>query len=650
MAERYLEAVGTPLATETLAYYARPWTQEPPSFLHPDAETLWKIDEALASLEAFEKANPEPALRGPIGLLRDDLHATWTYLKRQDHVVAWVGDIGVGKTTALTYAVGLLVGDGRSARRPAFPVGAGRTTVCETAVKVAPTFGVLVDPADDAEVVRLTRDMVASLVPDGGGLGPSAEVARVLRAMSNTRTYPALVNDEPVMQDPIKDLLESGLSVDETADRMIAAMDLASRKERQVILPEGSEDGLSWIARRVSAINNGTDPQFTLPDRITVLMPSNRLSADGQQLQVVDTRGVESITQRKDLMDHDQEQRTLMVLCTKFADAPAPTVQRLLRDSIDAFSGSIERHRKCILVLPRGDEALEVPGLDPEMATRSLGYAMRRKDIEQALIKAELPAVPAYFFDARNDDPDKIWAALRGQISQMRAAYSDRATRAAAGVAHLRDNPHDVLAEQARRDVETELETVLNLAGRLGDSVRPAYQNLIDQMAVGHHSSIAASIARRGDWSAFDFAEILGQGVRIDANARTQREALRVELKIEELEKRWPNVVTVAQMLESMRTKLTDSRQVFLTTARNIGREAYGELLAGQNDIWTRTADRYGRGSGYKTDVAAEWRKWFMDTPDAADTAAEVTQRLTEAWRWSVMETLHRSARANPEP
>ncbi|WGM45857.1 hypothetical protein KOAAANKH_00721 [Brevundimonas sp. NIBR10] len=649
MAERYLSAVGTPLAAEILAYYARPWTQEPPSFLHPDAETLWTIDEALASLETFEADNPEPVLRGPIGLLRDDLHATWIYLKRQDHTVAWVGDIGVGKTTALTHAVGLLVGDGRSGRKPAFPVGSGRVTVCETAVKASPTFGVLVDPEDDDEVARLTRDMVASLKPDSGALGPSAEVARVLRNMSGTRDFPVIINDEPVMQDPIKDLLEGGLGVDETTDRLIAAMTLSERRERQVILPEGSEDGLSWVSKRVSAINNGLDRQFTLPKRITVLMPSSRLSAEGQQLQVIDTRGVEGLTQRKDLIDHDQERRTLMVLCTKFADAPAPTVQRLLQDSVDAFSGAVDRRRKCILVLPRGDEALDVPGMDADVATRQLGYAIRRKDIEQALVKAGLPATPAYFFDARNDDPDKIWATLRGQITQMRAVYGDRAAKAAAGVAHLRENPHDVLAEQARHDVSVELDTVLTLADRLGDSVRPAYQNLVDQMAVGHHSSIAASIARRGDWSAFDFAEILGQGVRIDANARTQREATRLELKIEELENRWANVVSVRQTLESLRTKLADSRQGFLTSARTIGREAYADLLSGQSDIWALTADRYGRGAGYKRDVAADWRRWFVETPEAADTAAAISQRLMEAWRWWVIEALRRSAQPTPE-
>ena len=155
------------------AYYSRHWsTDEPPSFLHPDHEALWTVDQALQELERFERdRNDDPILRGPIGLQRRALLDAGSYLSRRDHVIAWIGNIGVGKTTALTYAVGLLVGDGRSGRRPAFPVGSGRITVCETSIRAAPTYGVLVDPVDDEEVIRLTRDLVSSLAPGAAGVG-----------------------------------------------------------------------------------------------------------------------------------------------------------------------------------------------------------------------------------------------------------------------------------------------------------------------------------------------------------------------------------------------------------------------------------------------------------------------------------------------
>lgn len=643
MAERYLGAVDSDLAREVQAYYARAWSQDqPPTFLHPDREALWTIDQALTDLDTFETKSDDPILRSPIGLLRGELRAAEAYLRKRDHVVAWVGDIGVGKTTALTYAVGLLVGDGRSGRKPAFPVGPGRTTVCETAIRVAPTFGVLVDALDDEEVLRLTRDLVSSLAPGAAGVGVPVEVGRVLRNMAEMRTTDTIVDDEVVSKDPIAELLASNIGVDEATDRVVAAMDLPARKERQILLPEGSEDGLLWVSRLVSNINSGLDRRFSVPERIIVLMPSRHLNADGQVLQVVDTRGIESVTQRRDLAEIAEDPRALMVLCTKFADAPNATVQRLLQESVDANFDATHK-RQCILVLPRGDEALEISGLDASPTARQKGYAMRRKEVEQALVSANLPKPPIYFFDARNDDPDRIWKTLRDQISGMRAYYADRARTAAAGVVNLRENVQDVRATEARRDVQRALGRVINMVAELPHGGRPAYQNLIDQMAIGHHSSIAASIVRKGDWDQFEFDHILGQGVRIDANQRTTPMALRIEHKLDELENQYRDLPTIVQSLEAIRGRLAERRQQFLVTARGIGRDAYGTLLASKSDVWDNSQRRYGLGAGYKRDVASIWRDWFETSEDAHATASAVHERLQDAWIFWVIDPLRQS-------
>src|SRR5687768_6240450 len=81
MADRYLTALGTPLAHEVKEYYARPWFQErPPSFLHPDHEDLWTVDQALQELDLFKSQNTDPILRGPIGLLEGELRSAEAYL------------------------------------------------------------------------------------------------------------------------------------------------------------------------------------------------------------------------------------------------------------------------------------------------------------------------------------------------------------------------------------------------------------------------------------------------------------------------------------------------------------------------------------------------------------------------------------------
>ncbi|MGX5851508.1 helix-turn-helix domain-containing protein [Mesorhizobium sp. PL10] len=649
IAERYLAAIGTQTAAEVSEHYARNWLRaKPPSFLHPDREALWTIDRAARDLLAFQGEMTDPILRGPIDLLRNELQITEAYLDRRDHIMAWVGDIGVGKTMALTYAVGLLVGDGRSGRRPAFPVGPGRTTVCETAIRVAPTFGVLVDTVTEEEVVRLTKQFVASLAPGASGGGLSAELGRLIRNMAGMKPVSHMENDEPITKDPIVDLLKEGLGIDEVTDRIVGGMSLAARKERQMILPEGREDGLLWVSNLVSAINSGAEPRFSIPRRITVLMPSDNLSADGQTLSVIDTRGVEGVTQRPDITTYAEDSRTLLVLCTKFADAPNTTVQRHLQESQDAASDAAERYRQCILVLPRGDEALEMPGLDGPVISRQQGYGLRRKEIEQALANVGLPPTPVYFFDAKNDDAGKIWTALRGQIARMRAAYAARGVNAADGVRNLIENVDVVRTSEARREIEQDLARVLHAVGDLPETVRPAYQNLIDQLAVGHHSSIAASIYRRGDWENFQVDHILGTGVRVDANLRSRALVQRIEHKLMDLESKYEDLEAIGQNLRALRARLSESRQEFLAAARTIGRDAYGELLS-DADIWTQTAERYGQGAGYKRDITAAWRNWFETTEGVRQTASKVSERLQDAWSVWVLEPLMRATRVQPD-
>ncbi|TAY10404.1 helix-turn-helix domain-containing protein [Rhizobium leguminosarum] len=649
IAERYLSAIGTPLANEVLEFYNRDWKHSaPPSYLHPNREELWAIDHSLSQLSEFERSpRNDPILRAPIDLLRAELSVAANYLQRRDHTVAWIGDIGVGKTTALAHAAGLLVGDGRSQRKPAFPVGSGRTTVCETAIRVAPTFGIAVDALDDDEVVRLTRDLVTSVAPDASGVGIPSEVARVLRNMSGMKTSTVEIGEDEFQSiDPIADLLEGGLSIDQAVDWLVSAMRLPERRERQLVLPEGSEDGLSWVSKTVSHINNGMDERFGVPRRINVLMPSSNLSADGQILSVIDTRGVEQVTQREDLTALRDDPRTLAVLCTKFPDAPNASVQRHLQDTQEAGSDAAARKRQCILVLPRGDEALQVPGFDEPISSRAQGYSIRRKDVAQALVKATLPATPTYFFDAHNDDADRVWTSLRGQIAEMRAVYADRVSAASAGVQNLIQNVDVVKTAEARRGIQHSVDRLLEDVAPMPTTVRPPHQNLIDQLATAHHSSIAASIVRGGDWSNFPVTHILGSGVRIDANLRIADHISRINHRLDDFENEYGELEDVVQSLKAVRTLVAEGRQEFLASCLTIGRDAYGNLLSAERDVWKQAIARYGEGSGYKRDLAGIWREFF-ESPIPASTVKSINSRLRKSWETHVLVPLKRATRAD---
>ncbi len=646
LALRYLEALNTPLAAEIITFYERQWERSsPPSFLHPNREQLWLVEQARQALDTFEKGPQNaPILSGPIAILREDLDTTVHYLERLDHTVAWVGDIGVGKTTALAFATSILVNDSKGQPRPVFPVGSGRTTVCETVIKAAPAFGVAVEPLDEDDIRSLTRDLVMGLKPGPGGV--PIEIARVIRNMSGYKVTRMASGDDFIVVDPIAQLMEKEPDIDKVVDALIAAMSLPARKETQLVLSEEAGDGREWLAQTITKINNGAHERFSAPKRITVLLPSDLLGKGGAILNVVDTKGIEAITQRPDLRAHMDDPRTLIVLCAKFADAPGTTIQRLLKENEEAGSDAAEQKRLCILVLPRNDEALQIMADGEPPQTRQEGYAIRRDDVHQALSSASLPTIPTLFFDAHCDPSVVIWSNLRKQVEAMRDVSVQRLLRTVEGVNHLIGNVDVAVSKASRAKIEKDADRLVERVKDLPSTRRPAHDNLIAQFDLGHQSSIAASIHRRGDWGNFPILHILGIGVRNDAHLRTIEKFRQIEYALVDWRQEHADVADVAGILEGLRTRTREWRQDFLAAAQSIGRSAFKSTLEEEQELWNLSADRYGEGPGYKKDLAVAWKNFF-ETAKAEPGRKSVDDRLARAWQEIVVGPLVEATRAH---
>lgn len=645
LANRYLRAVGTPLAAKIIEFYDRSWKKTPPSFLHPDREILWQIEKALQELEAFEQSpQNRPILRTPIAILRDNLNAGYEYLERRDHTVAWVGDIGVGKTTALAFATRILISDAKGNSKPVFPVGSGRVTVCETIVRSAPAFGVGVEPLSEEEMRDIVRNLVVGLRTSQGGI--SAEINRVVRNMSALRVTRTINESEEFeIHDPILDLLDHDPDDDHVVDAIIEKMNLASRKETQVLLSGDAEDGMAWLARTISQVNNGQDARFSAPRKITVFLPTSVLDQRGQELSVVDTRGIDAITQRPDLRSYMDDPRTLVVLCSKFADAPGPTPQKLLKENDEAGSNAAELQRLCLLVLPRGDEALSVMDQGDPPSSRLEGYDIRRQDIRRSLAASKLPALPVLFFDALKDPPDRVWRALGESVATMRLVHAERVNRAIAGVADLITNVDVIKTKRARLEVQEDIDRLIARIRKLPIVRKPAYLNLIAQLEEGHHSSIAASVVRRGGWYNFPITHILGVGVRKDANLRSQDFIVKIQNLLEEQKSKHAELPDVVSSIESIEERLSEWRQEFLSSALSIGTDGFRTLVEEEDELWELCANRYGQGIGYKKDIAAAWAEYFGSTAPG-EALAKIDSRLARSWRQLVLAPLTAATRA----
>lgn len=640
VAWRYLDAVGNVEGEEIKEYYDRPWTNsERSSFLHPDRNTLWDIEQSLQSLSAFEdKPDFDTILARPLNSLRSRLLATAQYLLRTDHTIAWVGQIGLGKTTALSFATGLTL-PSDNGRQSVFPTGSGRMTLCEVVIKVAPAFGLAVDCLSVDDVRGLVSDMVNGLAKRETGV--STEMDRVLRAMAGIHREAVVENSKKRFVDPLKLMLEGGDPPEEVINRVMAKLNLEARTGNTMILSEDKEGGLDWLAGNVAKINSGQHPDFGVPNRITVLLPSKVLSSSPYDISILDTKGIEGTTQRPDLRVQIDDIRTLTVLCSRFNDAPGDKPMALLREVGATRSDAAERGRLCIVVLPWLDEALAIRGDDGATPTTiEDGYMIREDQAQDALQREGLPEVPIYFYNALQENPSSIWKSLNDQIGRLRGRYHQRAKQLAAGAEALVNDAHAAASLEARHQISDAIDRFVDRKAELPMLVQAAHQNLIEQTRSGTASSIAASMNRRGGWSQFSVHHLLGVGVRADAAARSAKAFVGMEEILKDLEGQFQHLPDVTQSLAALRDEMKDWEQEFLAQSLALGRAAFKPQLDEANDLWRACVERWGRGPGYREDVAAEIEDWFKTNEELDGARRAVESGLNQIWRELVLDAL----------
>lgn len=639
MARRYLGALGTEAAAEIAEFYQRDWrVTDRPSFFHPDREALWAAEIALQAMDAFtSSADYDRILDGPAHQIRSNLESAVAFVSRLDHGIAWIGPVGVGKTTALSLLTNLIVPGKTGAPQPIFPATGGRTTISEVMVRVAPAYGIAVEPMDEDAVRALVRDLVDGMLVKEGGI--SSELERAVRNMADLR--------KSREADPLREMLDQRSGVaDDVVEEVMARMRLQERRETQLILSETSAEGLKWLSDHVTKINFGLHPHFSLPERVTVFVPASVLRRTPYELAVIDTKGVHVTTQRPDLRAHLDDPRTLSVLCTTFNDAPNADALKIMSELNALGSDALEKHRILLLALPRGDEAMKVAdGSGMPVDSVEDGYYEREQQVQDSLRQAGLPPTPVVFFNAMTDPPARTWDKLAAHLDLLRRRQLDRLQRFVEVSADLIANPDASKIEEARRAVDAEVARIVDAYANLGPVVRPAHQNLVTEIRSGHASSINAAVGRRGAWSNFPVHHMVGVGLRFDANIRTSEIFAKIDGRLESLGQTFSSLPEIVAIVDALREDISDWRQEFLARAVVIGRVAFKPHLDDATDLWESLSRYWGRGDWgagerYRDAVADALLKWFEETPELVEVRRKVEARLGEAWTETVLQKL----------
>ena len=656
--EKVMDALTALGATEVSAYREfanRNWVHiEPPSFWNPQRGGLEDAEETLGKIEAFlaDEKHPWPLRRALEGHKAALLRGA-TFLNRTSHNLAFIGDIGVGKSTALAFAFDLLVPpspSGTAMDRPILETGAGGTTICEVHTRRGPNYGLSIQPMPDKELRDLVADFCAAkwiaLTNEDNAAREFAAVSRegerAIRNMSGLTRKAQRDGSKTTYLDPVRDLIRDSGTEEEFRTRVFELMRLGERTRRDLWFePSLSALPMEWLARAFRDINNGRVPDVSLPKTIDVLIPDFGHEFGELDVTVIDTKGVDDVAVREDLDVRLRDPRTAVVFCCKFNDAPGVSSKTLLQHMRQTFTEPLTAGKVSILALPHpGDARAMKDDMGETATTDEEGYSFKAMQVENYLRSSDLPGIPVNFFNVQSDSPSEVRRLLLNQLSEMRGAAAAQLAELSAAVDEILSNHKAQSMVFAVQEVAARLLTFLESFSTLGARERHAYEEAMSTIRnVRYASTLWASARRNGEYARLNLMHQIGVGAARDAAARTARWFASLDDHLVTMKKD-KGLKMASKTIDQINKSAATSRVAFLEAVQRAGTEVYQVPLS-RSRVWSECANDWGTGPGYKARVAQRLEDWFEKRSDLKDCLEEVVRRL---WETTVMAPLLRLA------
>ena len=639
-----LDAIGTDDAREFKMFLAQEWRhlQRPP-FHHPSLKDLWHAERLLQAVEQLKVPDAKAAFIKQVEFYEAEVKAAAHFLLDLAHDLAFVGSIGVGKSTTICSLADLRLPDEKTlTQKMVLEAGGGGTTICEVQITRGPQFGLIVQPRSDAAIRQDVADFAEYLVrargedenplPADSGIGVSRELERAIRNMAGLAVVSRREESgKRTKTDPARDLATSTSSAADLAVEILSRMKLP-RRDGQTLWYSASEPehALRWLQKMFAEINNGRHPDFSIPDRIEVVVPGPVFAHPHYSLRIIDTRGVDQTAQRADIECHFDNPRAVVVLCSKFMDAPEQTVQMLLERSKAAGVSDVES-RSIVLVLARPNEAVSMKDhAGHPVADDEEGYDVKRDQIASALSRIGLPGVSVCFFNAMYDDFAPTRDSVVGMIDQIRDRQAQRITSLSSTIERLIQNREQEEAHAVFNEAMRRVLVWLDKNGVLGELTDNIQQQLVSTIKFTHARSIWASTRRKGAYPNLDYYYQLGRGARILAAKCAQGRLAALKaivtnlLDDEQLRPAHDFLREISGRVDREADELFQRLQV-------AGRSAFEQSLSNDIEFWKACEDRWGRGSGYRDDIATKSDHWF-ENEVAQKERRVIMQLILEGW------------------
>ena len=653
--DKYLRALGSERALKLADLLKVRWKHLPrPTLKHPDLETLVLVEMALQRLQNFLESQSMPhVLAGQAQFLFRRLVEFGEFLLSLDHKIVYIGDIGVGKTTAACRQAGLVTHQATAAdlKGMMLDTGGGRTTLCDVYVQRGKGFAIHVDSLPDEEVYRLVAELCRSIresTEEGhptnatADFRPPEEIERALRNMSGL-TRSTRRQGEPPPADPIAVIGAEAPSLEEFKAEVASRLTLWRRTRQTIEFEGGDKDaGRGWMKETFTSINNGRHADFSLPEKITITVPFSLVSGTPFNITLVDTRGVDGSAIRPDLTNHLKDPRAVAVLCSKWGSAPDPSLQDFLKHLTETEVDPMLFSRISVLVLARAGDGLSMRHESGESVHEpEEGYEIKLGHVEDALHRINMQGINAAAFDAASDDPAEFTNFLVSKVDRLRAARCNGAKATIAAVDEMLCNVQEAETLATLDKVNRELRIFADRHESPTKGPKPAYLRLLAAIRNRHPRTVWAATRRAGSFWNFDVYQYLGDGASADAKRRCGpgfaglREILQNKIADSSLR-------SAHTFLKQLLAHVDAWEADFVKAARHHAVAIYKPALSSAKELWRDCEDMYGRGiNGYKNDIASKLETWF-DENDKFQ--VELERRVQRAWKLSVVKPLRAAA------
>ncbi|MCY2928584.1 MAG: helix-turn-helix transcriptional regulator [Planctomycetota bacterium] len=628
-AQQIAGAIGTPKARDYAAYLSSTWRVLPaPGFNHISRQCLWDAESALQRLDELKD---DPDLRNvflkQVDSCRNALEKAAGFLAETEHPIAFIGSPGVGKTTAICSLANLRDQTEEDLdRQMTLQTGGGRVTVCEVHLRNGGEWAISVDPSSEEEMRQYVAefcDHVISLTGgkrDGDGEGPglNSEIDRALRNMTGLQPKKIKVPEGKSRQeDPARELATQFPRKEDLQAQVFTRLDLARRRRTSITFPRDSTmTGHQWLQRTFADINYGHHPEFSLPRRIEISIPTAILDENRMEIRLIDTRGVdEPKAPRRDLQAYLDDDRAVIVFCSSFKDAPGATALDVVERAMAGGLRQSLKGRAALLILPQNAE--ELKARDPsgaQVGSIEDGRDVKKEQVQTTFSRLGIPELRVEFLDVTKlEDCRETRRALVTIICSLR-------NRAETQIRTLCETVDRLIANKADEQVRAVFEEVARRIGTWVDSnsTIPAGLPQVEQALLAemdelrYASSLRASVNRRGDWYNFDYWHGLGYGARCEVVERTEARVRDLKAVVTNLLAD-PSLAEAHGFLRHFETVVDQAVKDLCETIQAVGEAAFSEQLREDHDYWGRCRDRWGGGSGYKIAIRGWTGGWFSE-------------------------------------